>query len=258
MMFPKCFVRLAAVALLSGPAAAETLCDQGLKEDAKSPLSYQMRGDRCEGIYAQQVSSISLEVRSLVAGFKFDPARDTELALAWTAPPGVPGNVRLRVFSFKPLTYYRMDTAIPVARGTYRWPTNILASEKLGRADLGLVAWLNVSGAEGTTRTVHLPLHAGPDAAGKKAHAGYEISLLPSVRLNEVRVTVKRLDSQGVEVATLRLDEELGYGYYPSNTPTVFSTGTLGPAGFYRVRITAVPKSGLSTEQEIDLYHPGD
>lgn len=258
MMFLKWSVRLAAVALLSVSAAAETLCDRGLKQEVKSPLSYQMRGDRCEGIYAQQVSSISLEVRSLVAGFDFDAARDAELALAWTAPPGVAGNVRLRVFSFKPLTYYRMDTAVPAARGTYRWPTDILAAEKLGQADLGLIAWIDIPGPKGTTREVHLPLHAGPGTAAKKAGAGYEISLVPSVRLNEVRLTVTRLDSQGAEGATLRLDEELGYGYYPSNTPTVFSTGTLGSAGFYRVKITAVPKSGLSTEQEIDLYHPGD
>jgi hypothetical protein len=52
--------------------------------------------------------------------------------------------------------------------------------------------------------------------------------------------------------------QELGYGYYPAATPTVFSTGKLGPAGIYRLVITAVPKSGLSVEQSLDLYHPGD
>jgi hypothetical protein len=253
----KISMALAMSILLAGPARAENLCDPGIKEETKSPLSYQMRGDRCEGIYAQQVSSISLEFRSLVAGFAFDPATDAELALAWTPPPGVSGNVRLRAFSFKPLTYYRMDTAVPAARGAYRWRTDILASQKLSRNDLGLIAWIDIPGPGGATRAIHLPLRAG-SAAAKPADAGYEISLVPSVRLKEVRLTVSRLDAEGKVVETLRRDEELGIGYYPSNTPTVFSTGRLGPAGFYRIETTAIPKSGLSTVRDIALYHPGD
>lgn len=254
----RCTLLLTPILFLSLPAGAESFCDPNLEGDSKSPLTYKLRDDRCEGFYAQQVSSISLEVRSLVAGFDFDSARDAELALAWTAPPGVPGNVRIRAFSFKPLTYYRMDTAVPAARGTYRWPANILASQKLGRTDLGLVARINVSGPGGAAREVLLPLHAGRGAAAKKPDSGYEVTIIPSARLNEVRLTVSRVDAQGNPLATLRQDEELGYGYYPSNKPTVFPTGKLGQAGFYRLTIKAIPKSGLSTEEEIELYHPGD
>lgn len=257
MIRRKIFLVLAGSFLLAGPARPENLCDPGLKEETKSPLSYQMRGDRCEGIYAQQVSSISLEFRSLVAAFSFDPAKDAELALAWTPPPGISGNVRLRAFSFKPLAYYRMDTAVPAVRGAYRWPTDILASQKLGRNDLGLIAWIDLPGPGGTTRAIHLPLRAG-SATAKATDAGYEISLVPSVRLKEVRLTVSRLDAEGRVMDILRRDEELGIGYYPSNMPTVFSTGRLGPAGFYRIETTAIPKSGLSTVRDLELYHPGD
>lgn len=244
------------ILFLSVPVGAESFCDPNLLGDSKSPLTYKLREDRCEGFYAQQVSSTSLEVRSLVAGFDFDSARDAELALAWTAPPGVPGNVRIRAFSVKTLTYYRMDTAVPAARGMYRWPANILASQKLGQADLGLVARINVPGPGGATREVLLPLQAG--AAAKKSETGYEVTIIPPVRLHEVRLTVSRVDAQGEPVATLRRDEELGYAYYPSGKPTVFSTGTLGPAGYYRLTIKAILKSGSSTEGEIELYHPGD
>jgi hypothetical protein len=215
-----------------------------------------MRGDRCEGIYSQQVSSISVEVRSLVAGFEaFDPARDETLGLAWTVPPGSAQSVHLRAFSFKARTYYRMDTVVPAARSVYHWPSDVLASQRLGRDDLGLLAWIDLPGPGGTSRPVYLPLRAGAGAAQRDD--GYEVALVPSVRLAEVRLRISRLDSQGNVAATVQ-DRELGFGYYPSGVPTVFSTGKLGPAGFYRLAVTAVPKSGLSVEQDIEIYHPGD
>ena len=246
-----------AALLLPAELAAADFCDPHLPQDSKSPVAYRMRGDRCEGIYAQQVSSISVEVRSLVAAFgPFDLARHQELELAWTAPPGSTRDVRLRAFSFKPRTYYRMDTAVPAVRGVYRWPTNVLASEKLGKDDLGLLAWIDQPGPGGATRPLYLPLRAGGGAM--KNGDGYEVSLYPSAPLSEVRLTVSRLDKEGNVVAKLRQNEELGYGYYPAATPTPFSTGKLGPAGFYRLVITAIPKSGLSVERSLELYHPGD
>lgn len=240
-----------ALLLLSASAeATSSLCDPDLPQDSKSPMAYHLRGDRCEGIYAQQVSAVSVEVRSLVAGFgAFDPARNEKLELAWTAPPGSTGDVRLRAFSFKPRTYYRMDTAVPAARSAYQWPTDVLASAELGRADLGLIAWMDVAG-----RPVHLPLRA---AGAVKGDAGYEVSLVPSMRLSEVRLKVSRLDGKGKAKETVQ-DKELGIGYYPGAQATVFSTGKLGPAGFYRLVVTAIPKSGLSVVQDIELYHPGD
>jgi hypothetical protein len=242
---------LGAILLFAGPAGAESLCDSSLVDESKNPMAYRMRGDRCEGIYAQQVSAVSVEVRSLVGGFaSFDPAKVSELELVWTPPPNT-RDVRLRAFSFKPRTYYRMDTKVPAARKSYRWPTDVLASEELGRDDLGLVAWTSLPGS----RTVYLPLRIG---AGAKTKGGYEVTLMPSKNLSEIRVTVSRLDDQGNEVAKLRQNEELGYGYYPSDVPTMFPTGKLGPAGFYRLVITAVPKAGLSVEQDIELYHAGD
>ncbi|HEX5717284.1 MAG TPA: hypothetical protein VF179_14060 [Thermoanaerobaculia bacterium] len=247
---------LALLLLPAGALAVDSLCDRSLPQDSKSPMAYHLRGDRCEGIYAQQVSSISVEVRSLVAGFgAFDPARNEKLELAWTAPPGNTRDVRLRAFSFKPRTYYRMDTAVPAARGAYHWPTDVLASVGLGQVDLGLMAWIDLPSPVGLARPVYLPLRAGAGAA--KRNDGYEVSLVPSVRLSEVRLKVSRLDDKGNVKDTLQ-DKELGIAYYPAATPTVFSTGKLGPAGFYRLVITAIPKSGLSVVQDIELYHPGD
>jgi hypothetical protein len=142
---------------------------------------------------------------------------------------------------------------VPGTEGVYRWPTDVLASVGLGRDDLGLVAWTDLPGPGGASRSVFLPLRAGVGAT--KGKDGYEVSVIPSVKLSEIRVTVSRLDDKGDVVVQ---DKELGFGYYPPALPTVFSTGKLGPAGFYRLVITAIPKSGLSVVKDIELYHAGD
>jgi hypothetical protein len=250
---------LMAACLIPGAATSSSPCDPSLLDESGSPLAYRQRGDRCEGLYAQQVGALSLEIRSLIESFgAFDPQQDPELAVEWTAPPQGGGReVRLRAFSFQPRTYFRMDAALPAGSGSYRWPTDVLAAVGLGREDLGLVAWTTLPGPGGSARAVYLPLRLGP-AAAPPARAEILVSLVPSVRLQEIRISLTRLDAEGGPGATLRQHEELGYGYYPSNKPTVFSLGGLGEAGLYGLKVTATATSGLSVDQAIEIYHRGD
>lgn len=241
---------------LAASAQAATLCDPNLPSEPKSPLAYKERNGRCEGIYAQEVSAVSVDVRSVLAGFgSFDPGRDEHLPLAWTAPPGESGNLRLRAFSFRPRTYFRMDTELPASQGVFSWPTDVLSQLNLDEETLGLLAWMDLPGSSGTRREVYLPLRA---AGGSGSAAdGYQIAVVPSVRLREIHVTLTRLDRKGGAAAVLRQNEPLEYGNYPSNQPTVFDTGRLGEEGFYRLEIAATPVSGPPVRQEIELYHSG-
>lgn len=247
----------AVLALPSLPAGAATFCDPSLAGSVQSPLRYQERQGRCEGIYAQEVGAVTLDVRSLIRSFgPFDPQKDTELELAWSAPPGTDKTVRLRAFSFRPRHYYRMDTAVPAVRGAWRWPTDLLASEKLDQGDLGVVAWIELPGPGDIPRQVYLPLQVKAHSGGSPD--GYKVALVPSKRLKEVRITVSRLDARGNVVAVLRRDEELSDGYYPSNEPFTFSIGNLGEAGFYRLEVSAKDVSGYLVEQDLELYHSGN
>jgi hypothetical protein len=249
---------LAVLALAAGPPAAPTYCDAELLHIPKSPTSYQVRGDRCEGIYAQQVSTVSVDLRSFVEGFgAFDPQTQTTLELAWKAPAGIAGMARLRAFSLKPRIYYRMDTAQPAATGSYRWPTEILAGEELGRDDLGIVAWVEMPGPAGRPREVYLPLRAG----GPQTLDGYEVTLFPSKKLKQILLTVVQIDGEGNEVKeTAVKNKDVGgeLAYYGSNEPTVLATGKLGAPGFYRLEIKAIAASGDAVIKEIDFYHAGD
>jgi hypothetical protein len=242
-------------AFLSGRADAEAPCDPSLVHNtgngADNAVRYRQRGDRCEGIYAQQVGTVSLEIRSFVESFgPLDLNKGT--LLTWQAPPGSSGAVHVRAFSLKPTDYYRMDTSVPADRSSYLWPGDVLDGLRLTADDLGVIAWMELPGPSGRNREVYLPLQ------GKSAPDGYQVTLFPSASLKEVRVTVSRLDDSGNVTEKLRHDEELRYGYYPSSQPTTFPLGKLGAAGFYQVEIKALDKRGLSAEQHFDFYHPGN
>jgi hypothetical protein len=249
---------LAALALFAGSPEAPTYCDTELLHVPKSPTSYQVRGDRCEGIYAQQVSTVSVDLRSFVKGFgKFDPETQTALELIWKAPAGMTQSAHLRAFSLKSRVYFRMDTAQPAAKGSYRWPTDILAGERLGHDDVGILAWVEMSGPVGKAREVYLPLRAG----ASQTLDGYDVTLVPSKKLKKILLTVTQIDAEGNKVRDTGVtNKDVGgeLAYYASNEPTVLSTGKLGAPGYYRLQIKAIAVSGDSVIKEIDFYHSGD
>lgn len=248
---------LAALVFATGQPEAPPYCDAELLHAPKSSTSYQVRGDRCEGIYAQQVSTVSVDLRSFVKGFgKFNPETQSSLELTWKPPAGIVQDARLRAFSLKSRIYYRMDTAQPAVKGSYLWPTQILSGEKLGSDDLGILAWIEVPGPSGKARQVYLPLRAGTS----QTLDGYEVTLVPSKKLKKMFLTVIQTDEKGNSHKKLLADKDVGgeFAFYPSNEPTVISTGKLGAPGYYRLQIKAVAAAGDAVTKEIDFYHSGD
>lgn len=255
-MFLNVSVALSLAAFLAiGSPEAPPYCDSELLRLPKSPTSYQIRGDRCEGIYAQQVSTVSVDLRSFVKGFgEFDPEKQSELELAWTPPPGIVRDARLRAFSLRSRVYYRMDTALSASAARYRWPTEILALQQLKGPDLGVLAWIDLPGPGGTARPVYLPLRAAAAASADS----YEVTLVPSKKLKQLLLTILRIDERGTPEKVPVVDHrDVGgeFAYYASNEPTVFSTGKLGASGYYRLVINAMAASGEAVGKEIDFYH---
>lgn len=252
---------MAWLAILAVPAQqkAPAYCDaELLLRASRSPASYQVREDRCEGIYAQQVSTVSLGLRSFVKGFgKFNPETQETLRLTWKAPDGIVQDARLRAFSIKPRIYYRMDTAQPAVKGSYVWPTNILAGEKLGDADLGILAWIEMPGTDGQEREVYLPLQAG----GGQSLDGYAVTFVPSKKLKKVLLTVTQIDEKGKKLKDTGVtNKDVGgeFPHFPKDEPRVLNTGKIGPPGYYRLEIKATAAAGDAVTKEIDFYHHGD
>src|SRR5262245_57769459 len=92
-----------------GRAAAQSrACDPLLTQPAASPHGYRLRGDRCEGIYVQEVAGTPLVVASLTDGFApFDLKTVQHLLLTWSAPADT--ELHLRALGLRRKLYYRMD-----------------------------------------------------------------------------------------------------------------------------------------------------
>ena len=229
-------------------------CDS-LKTLGTDPLRYRQRGDRCEGVYAQDVAgSTDLLVASLVESFEaIDDTSSLPLRVEWTSPDGQA--VRLRAYSIKPGLFYRMDTAKPIAASSYVWPSDVLQSLRITSADIGVTGSASAT-LGGERREVLVPLRIGqrkPPARSTR----YRVALWSNVELSDVFITLATVGPDGKPVKYLQRDENLAYGFYPAERAIDIRLKPLTDRGFYVVSIGATRKRGGSVTSEFLLFHPG-
>jgi hypothetical protein len=235
-------------AATGAPLAAQTApCDPSLDPSTADPWGYRIRGERCEGTYAQPVAGTPLIIASFTERFvAFDPESTTSLSLRW--PAFESGPVRIRAIALRRRFHYRMDAEQPASAGEWEWPANLLSALDLGRPDLGVIAWTHRMEGD-TERDILLPLRidAGeaPDSDGD-----YALVVMPQIELTEVFVSVSRMDADGRATEWLRDEEPLGFGYYPADRPIEITIARPAGPGLYRVQLGARIRAGgsLSTE----------
>lgn len=247
---------LVASTLLAGSGKVPDYCEEELlRGSSRSPQAYKFHDSRCEGEYAQHVSATGLNLRSLTLDLgSFDPSEG--LDLTWKVPPGVGADaVRILALSLRSRLYFRMDTEVPVKNGSFHWPGDVLESFELSSEEIGIRAWVTLSGPGGTTRDVHLPV--GRRGAASASKDGYQICLWPNASLKEVRLSVAQIDAQGNPTKWLRQNEDADLGdFIPSDEAACLTSGPLGPPGYYRVKLSATARKGGLAVEEFDLYHP--
>ena len=192
---------------------AEGPCDPDLILPSKEATSYQLRGDRCEGVYVKQVAG---ESNLLIASFTeifedFDVSSKIDLHLEWE--PFATGNVHVRAYSLKRRFYYRMDRIRPVRDRKYDWPSDVLSALSVTREDIGVVCW-EAHAFDKESRNVYLPIRITQN--GKSGRGDYQLLVVPSMDLDEVFINLATVKQDGSPSIFLRQDEKLGYGYYPS------------------------------------------
>src|SRR5438105_1489505 len=127
-LFPiACFAALCCCTLwptrLSAAIPTANCCDPGLKPAGRSDLRYEVRDDRCEGLYLEEVAGGALEVVSFTSDFRNYPfAREKPVLLEW-AEWGE-REVRVRASGLRRKLYYRMDTVRPAKSSRYTWPAD--------------------------------------------------------------------------------------------------------------------------------------
>jgi hypothetical protein len=234
---------------------AGELCDPLLKPRSADPLRYMLRGDRCEGRYVADVASSTLRVASLTGVFEeFDPASTRDLVVTWTAPQ--PGPVRIRALALRPREYYRMDT-LRTDGSSVRWPTNILGSLKLGRRDVGIVAWTTLT-IGGEDRDVYLPVSIGPRAALPSPRS-YHVVLWPGRELTEVYLSLAPVDPAGRGGAYLFEGRPLKRSYYPAERriDVDLPVSELERPGVYYLEIAATARQAPPITTRSWFFHAG-
>lgn len=244
-------ISLALSATLTAAVVARQIphCDPHLPVSTDNPFGYRLRGDRCEGVYVQPVASTPLVVASL--GQLSLPERfptDSPLLVRWAATPG---EVRLRAGSLKSRTYYRMDSRQGAGTSSYRWPTDVLSAMKLGRHDLGLIAWTQQKVGD-RTRDVYLPVRIGELTAQQKN--SYELVLLPGTELTEVFVGVWVVTGSG-QLRAVTAAKPLNYRFYPAGRSIPIPLGPLPASGVYFVEIGATLPGGGAISHEVWFVH---
>jgi hypothetical protein len=226
-----------------------TPCDPFLLITVDNPFGYHLRGDRCEGLFVQQVSSTPLLIASLVdGGFNGTFSPNGSLELRWAEAPG---DVRLRAHALKPRTYYQMDARQPAHSTGYRWKTDVLSALNLVIADIGIVAWTEQK-VGGVVRNVYLPLRIGTPPASEPS---YELAIIPDKELAELYVGVVSVPANGATSRAVTPPKPLNYGYYAAGRTIRIPVGPLPAAGLYRIDLGATLVGGGAISHEVWLLH---
>ena len=229
-------------------------CDS-LPVRASDPLRYRQRGDRCEGVYGQDVSgSTELQLVGVVEHVEpFDDTSAAPLRIEWTPPEGAA--VTLRASPLRAGLYYRMRTARPIAGTRYEWPSDVRRPLRIRSADIGLLGSTTIP-LGGTRHEVFVPLRVTQHRPATSS-TSYRLTLRPTVGLSEVYVTVATTAADGRPARHLQRDEKLGYGFYPAARPIDVPLPALAERGVYFVRIAATREGGGGATRTLLLYHRG-
>jgi hypothetical protein len=226
-------------------------CDPNLHQISDNPLGYKLRGDRCEGIYIQPVSSSSLLLASFTSLFEnFDANGVERLSVNWLSPAKTP--VRLRAYGLREKLYYQMDTVIPSDKTAYLWPATVLNSLHLSKQDVGVVGFTNFP-VGGQDRTVYLPLRISDKS--QKTAPGYQIVVIPGEELKEVFLSLAKIEADGQPHTFSISDRPLHLGYYPAERGIFIDIPDPGQPGIYYVEIGATSKYGNPLSKQIWFYH---
>jgi hypothetical protein len=241
MKIPKGLVLtlLATLVLGQRASASASPCDPDLLSLADGiPNRYQLRGDRCEGLYLKPLSG---EGRVLLASLTFgvptkDAATKPSIPLAWNAVPD--GELHIRAYPLRPRLFYQMDTVQPGKESIYLWPSSMLAAVGLPLREVGLVAW--TTRLSPSTKVFH-PLAIGsPPRARRDVHMMLDFGR----SLVEVYIGITRLNNDGTVNAVVRKPSALRYGVYAAGAIVEVTLPELQASGLYAIQISGDVSDG--------------
>jgi hypothetical protein len=230
------------------------MCDMDLPSAPTHPYGYRARGDRCEGVYIQQVSLGTLLIASFTESYEdFDSGQGQDLQLDWTVPRAA--EVRIRAHGIGQRLYFRMDTTRAAGATSYRWPTGLLAGLKIDKRKLGIVAWTEEK-LTGVAQRLYLPLRVR-QRQGPMRGSQYTVLLVPGRELQEVYTHLAAVRGDGTSMPATGPRRALGRGYYPAGVAIPIELSGLTTPGNYSVEIGTLLTGGENLTTLVYFYHAG-
>jgi len=238
--------------LVSSLSAAQEICDPLLPKYADDhPLGYKLIGDRCEGLFVQQVSG-SIQVVSVhFAPLDLSLGTGESVQLQWRCPLNEAKANNLRAVSLKTRVFYRMDTLRPAGSTSYNWRTELLQRIPLSGTEVGVVSWISAE-LNGSDTKLFCPIFAHSQS-GK-----IEVVLRSDLTLHEIYLGLVPLDEAGRSEDYLFQEKPLKYGPYATGSPISIELPTLENTGVYRLEIAVIFKNDTTSNLDVLFYFPGE
>ncbi|MEO8853424.1 MAG: hypothetical protein ABI359_06575 [Ginsengibacter sp.] len=233
---------------------AQNRCDMSLPVNSKNPLSYHDLGDRCEGVYIQQLGSTALQVVSFTKSFEaYDLSSGKPLQITWDKFPSN-NIIRVRARGIERKLYYRMDTYCSDEKNSFNWPVNILSTLNIMKPDIGVVGFTKYL-INGKETDIYIPLTISQQKVVDNKPE-LKFVLLPGVELSEIYVSIQQIKEDGKPGIVVKEGEKLGYGYYPADRPVIIPISGLKGRGIYYLEAGATLRDGGTSSIEIWFYNP--
>jgi hypothetical protein len=162
-------------------------CDLKVDPAAMADPKYELRGDRCEGLYGHPVGTQagSVDGPLVIAGFVYGAVEipPNDVKLSWR----VTGNsaVKLIGLSLRPRYPYRMDIQLPQGASKYTWQSDVRRRTTLRPHEISVSARISRV-VNGETQTFFVPVQIEPSTLA-------ELSLVIIPR-SDVKSLFMRLD----------------------------------------------------------------
>ncbi|MCI0452371.1 MAG: hypothetical protein L0Z51_08265 [Candidatus Latescibacteria bacterium] len=265
MRFQRLSIRLSATLLVTSllgsadggtaapSTAAQSSCDEHLvvRVDPRNELRYRNRGDRCEGLYVEELGGRELEVASFTNHVvPYDIDKDTTISVVWTVPPK--GIVRVRGQRLITPPFYRLDAVGKENAGVFTWATRILRALDIEHSMLGVTASTQMQMGK-AQHAVYLPVSFGPGPIDVAGSDNFELILISDYELKSAHVSVARVRDSG-DIGAFLSEKELRTLPTVSGGALRISLAAPNEAGIYYVEVGAEIASGGSVARQLFFF----
>ncbi len=234
---------LAALSIVPA-GAGQAACPEKESGDGGVSVTYANRGDRCEGLFRQQVAASAqltlLGVHSHEPLFTAGSGKPLTVATAYRG--GSAASLNLRVLSSRTRLYYRMDTSF--APGTrFLWKRDVIDDPSVRLQPTEMKALL-CEGSCSSREPVVAPVSISESAQTPPKQGGITFWFRAAVELKQLFVTI---ENQGSKTAVMKNEDVLEGRLLPAGA----AKDVFVPLkkGAYTLRATAVPSGDNARDQ---------